>query len=113
MLYFDGHPQSRWSRNLSANPRATVHLESANAVVIVEGRVQDVTLPAPEGERLVEAWQAKYGRLEPDPSGSGIFRLVPMTARAWSHEDLHDGTAFRLNHEVAWWRPGLSSKVVK
>ena len=33
-LYFDGLPTTRWGRNLAANPQATVHLESADDVVI-------------------------------------------------------------------------------
>ncbi len=100
MLYFDGHPHTRWSRNLSVNPYATVHLESTNAVVILDGTVEDLTLPVEEGKRLVQVWNAKYGRFAPDPSGSGILRLVPEAARAWSHEDLHDGTGFRLSRSA-------------
>ena len=97
-LYFDGHPDTRWARNLAANPAASVHLESGDDVVIVEGVVEDVERVTDAGlvARIVEAWAAKYGRLVPDPSGQGIFRLRPRTARAWSNSSLEDGTRWRF-----------------
>ena len=93
-LYFDGHPGTRWARNLAANPAASVHLESGDDVVIVEGIVEDVerVTDAALATRIVEAWTAKYGRLVPDPAGQGIFCLRPRTARAWSSSSLEDGT---------------------
>jgi hypothetical protein len=93
-LYFDGHPRTRWARNLARDPRASVHLESAAHVVIVEGLVEDLERTDAElGERVASAWSEKYGRLVPDPIGNGIFRLVPKRARGWS-ENLEDGTVW-------------------
>jgi hypothetical protein len=98
-LYFDGLPSTRWARNLASNPAITVHLESAEDVVIVEGVVDDVALDAGLGDRIVEAWDTKYGRLLPDPSGSGMFRMRPRSARAWSDSSLTDGTRWRFPPE--------------
>jgi hypothetical protein len=95
-LYANGLPTARWARNLAANPRVTVHLESAEDVVIVEGDAADVTTDADLGERIVAEWLRKYGRLEPEPVNDGVFRVRPRTARAWSHSSLHDGTRWRL-----------------
>ena len=95
-LYFDGLPTTRWGRNLRENPRATVHLESAEDVVIVSGTVEDVTLDAGLGGRVTALWDEKYGRLTPDPVGDGIWRLRAERARAWSTETLADGTGWRL-----------------
>ena len=95
-LYLDGHPQTRWARNLTANPRAAAHLESGTDVVIVEGTVEDVRIDPALGARVVAAWDAKYGRLHPDPVNSGRFRLRPRTARAWSQESLEDGTRWQF-----------------
>lgn len=33
-LFFEGSPATRWGRNLTANPHATVHLESGSDVVM-------------------------------------------------------------------------------
>ncbi len=97
-LYFDGAPQTRWARNLTANPQATIHLESGDDVVIIEGIVEDIM--SVENEELaaaiIAAWDRKYGRLHLDPRANGIWRLRPRTARAWSHATLHDGTRWRF-----------------
>ena len=95
-FYFDGHPHTRWARNLSREPRASLHLESATSVVIVDGAAEDINETSPElGAAIASAWQAKYGRLVPDPATNGIFRLRPRRAHAWS-EDLRDGTVWQL-----------------
>lgn len=95
-LYLDGHPRTTWARNLRANPRASIHLESGSDVVILEGTVADTQTNAEVGARIVAAWQAKYGTLLPDPVGSGMFRFRPTSARAWSSESLADGTRWQF-----------------
>jgi general stress protein 26 len=83
-LYFNGFPAARWARNLAANPAITVHLESGDEVVVVEGAAEDVVTDADVGGRIVAAWEAKYGRLHPAPASDGVFRLRPRTVRAWT-----------------------------
>jgi hypothetical protein len=83
-LYFDGIPTARWARNLAANPALAAHLESGDAVVVIEGTAEDLVTEADLGASIVAAWQAKYGRLLPRPATSGILRLRPRAARAWS-----------------------------
>jgi nitroimidazol reductase NimA-like FMN-containing flavoprotein (pyridoxamine 5'-phosphate oxidase superfamily) len=96
-LYFDGHPRTRWGRNLAREPRASLHLESAARVVIVDGVGEDVEQTSQElGDAIASAWQAKYGRLVPDPATRGIFRLSPRRAYAWS-ENLQDATVWELD----------------
>jgi hypothetical protein len=98
-LYFDGHPHTRWARNLARQPRVSVHLESAARVVIVEGVGEDVERTDEElGRCIAASWEKKYGRLVPDPAAEGIFRLTPHRARGWS-EDLHDGTVWAMAPE--------------
>jgi nitroimidazol reductase NimA-like FMN-containing flavoprotein (pyridoxamine 5'-phosphate oxidase superfamily) len=82
-LYVSGFPQARWARNLAANPAVTVHPESGEAVVIVEGLAEDVVTDAEQGRSIVEAWDAKYGRLHPEPATDGICRISPRSVRAW------------------------------
>lgn len=91
-VYFDGPPITTWGRNLKTNPALSIHLDSGDDVVILEGTAEDITTDSVLGDRIVEAWNAKYGRFPPDPAGDGILRLRPLTARAWSSESLEDGT---------------------
>jgi Pyridoxamine 5'-phosphate oxidase len=90
-FYFDGLAGTRWARNLATDPRATLHLESAEDVVIVEGVVHDVATDPDTAARITAAWDAKYGRLTPEPT-KGVYRLTAQRARGWSHSSLHDGT---------------------
>ena len=95
-LYFDGHPHTRWARNIAANPNVCVHLESGNDVVILEGLADDVITDEALGQRIIAAWMAKYGKLPPDPAGSGMFRMRPHVGRGWSHESLKDGARWQF-----------------
>lgn len=80
-----------WSHHLENDARATVHLESAEDVVIVEGAVRDVILNPESAARIADAWGAKYGSLIPDAT-HGIYQLLPSRARGWSRSSLRDGT---------------------
>jgi general stress protein 26 len=95
-LYFDGHPHTRWARNLANNSAICIHLESGDDVVILEGLAEDTTTDEELGQRIIAAWMAKYGRLHPDPAGSGLFRIRPQVGRGWSHESLKDGARWRF-----------------
>jgi hypothetical protein len=39
-LYFDGSPETRRGKNIAANPKVVVHLESGDEVVILEGEAR-------------------------------------------------------------------------
>jgi hypothetical protein len=66
-LYFDGIPTAHWARNIAANPTVSMHLESGDDVVVLEGVAEDVEQveDAHLANRIVGAWDAKYGRLLP------------------------------------------------
>jgi pyridoxamine 5'-phosphate oxidase-like protein len=93
VLHLDGSPESRWSRNIAANPRVSVNLESADDVVILEGTAYFGATDRTLGRRITDAWHDKYARLVPDPVGDGIFTVHPRRARAW-HDGLADGTVW-------------------
>jgi Pyridoxamine 5'-phosphate oxidase len=95
-FYCDGHPRTRWARNIAANPAVCLHLENGSDVVILEGVAEDVTTDVALGERIIAAWMAKYGRLAPDPAGSGMVRVRPEVGRGWSHDSLKDGARWRF-----------------
>jgi general stress protein 26 len=96
-LYFDGSPQTRRGRNIRANPQVTVHLESGDQVVILEGAA-DILTGAPEralAERLSQGYTAKYAEsgYSPGPEswdGGGLFVFTPEKGLGWSKfpEDL-------------------------
>jgi hypothetical protein len=91
-FYFQGAPDSRWARNLRTNPNVSVHLESVQDVVIVDGVATHVVTDSLLAARLLEAWEGKYGQLEHPPQAdtAGIYRLQPRAVRAWG-EALNDG----------------------
>ena len=83
-FFFGAGPDTRKARNLAENPYVAVHLESGDDVVILEGLSEDLVTTADVAARIIAAWEAKYGRLLPEPATRGIFRVRPRTARAWT-----------------------------
>jgi uncharacterized pyridoxamine 5'-phosphate oxidase family protein len=78
-LYFD--TGSRVGRYVQANPQLTVHLESADEVVIVEGtakRVRDRASIA----RFLAAYNPKYLYEMTAPPGA-LFVVTPRVAYGW------------------------------
>lgn len=81
------------ARNLARDDRAVVHLESAEDVLIVHGRFEDLGRPQDAGS-VLRAFDAKYD--EPgdrqylpsaDPSFDVLYRLQPARALLWSLAD--------------------------
>ena len=85
-LYFGGSPQTKWHRNLAANPALSVHLESASDVVILRGQVRGLTAPARSlTAALSKASTEKYG-YAPDPETyetGGVYVFRPNVVLAW------------------------------
>ena len=59
VLYLYSERRTRKARNLAADPRLVVHLESADDVVIVRGTAEDLGRPAQVPE-VVAGLSAKY-----------------------------------------------------
>jgi hypothetical protein len=90
-LYFDGSPQTRRMRNLTENPAISVHLESGEQVVILEGQALDAGRPAATlAGRLAATFEAKYGvskDYHPSPSTwdrGGLWIMRPRVAFGWT-----------------------------
>jgi nitroimidazol reductase NimA-like FMN-containing flavoprotein (pyridoxamine 5'-phosphate oxidase superfamily) len=88
-LYFDGSPETRRGRNLAANPAITVHLESGDEVVILEGETQYGGRPDRAlAERLAAELARKYApTYQPSPNTwneGGLWTLRPTVAFGWS-----------------------------
>ena len=78
-----GGERTRWVRNLASNPAVTVHRESGDEVVIVEGRAEKIdeeTADAALIERLDDAYEEKYDIRH----GTPFFAVRPRTLLAWS-----------------------------
>ncbi len=86
-FYFEGSPETRRGRNLTANPAVAVHIERGDDVVIVEGVAEEVVGPDPTlAARIAGAFAAKYG-YRPDAASwnsGGLYAVRPRVAFAWS-----------------------------
>ncbi|MEX1071802.1 MAG: pyridoxamine 5'-phosphate oxidase family protein [Anaerolineales bacterium] len=83
-FYFSTGAESQKGRNFAANPAATVHLESGDEAVILEGEVEAV-----KDQDLLKAldksYEKKYGM---GMQGPGlIFHLKLQRAFAWREAD--------------------------
>jgi PPOX class probable F420-dependent enzyme len=75
--------RSRKAENLRRDPRAVVHLESGDEVVLLEGRADEIVLD----DELAAAYEAKYAlRPERDPD-QVWFRFRPAVGAAWRESD--------------------------
>jgi hypothetical protein len=93
-LCFGGSPETRWVRNLVANPAISVHLSSEAEAIILEGTAEYVTDPShPLAAPSMEASRKKYPQYY---SGDGppfrpFWALRPTTAYAWTLEGFPSG----------------------
>ncbi len=89
-FYCDGSPATRHARNLAQNPYVTVHLESGDEAVIVEGVARELARPAPElAVKVAEAYRTKYAAwgYAPEPTQwdeGGLFEVTPRKVLAWT-----------------------------
>ena len=96
-LYFGGHDDARWRRNLKANPRACVTLEDAEDVVILEGSVEHFVPEETLAVALGDDANAKYafGGNAAELYRPGVCRFRPRAGHAWTLL-YRDATHFRF-----------------
>jgi general stress protein 26 len=85
-FYFGTGQSSRKAQNLTANPALTVHLESGDEVVILEGIAEAVTDMA-QLKPVDDAYFAKYKMRALGMPGSVIYALRPRVVFAWRERD--------------------------
>ena len=100
VLYVGGSPDTRWARDLAANPRISVHLDGGTDVVILEGEAELLENGAgPELARtLADLSNAKYPQYGMTPemyTGPGPFAIRPSVAFGWT-DFPKDVTRFRF-----------------
>ena len=100
VLYVGGSPETRWIRDLLANPQVAIHLDDATDVAILQGVAELLEHGAgPElAVRLAAASTAKYPEygMTPDSySGPGPIAIRPRVAFGWTSFP-KDVTRFRF-----------------
>ena len=92
-LYLYSERSTVKARNLAADPRVVIHLESAEDVLIVRGVAEDLGTPAMVPS-VVAALAAKYTRPQDrqylpdhDPGFDVVYALRPQSAMAWRLDD--------------------------
>ena len=99
VLYVGGSPETRWVRDLEANPRASVHLDGGNDVVILEGPAEILDGVDPETARWLAAESTRkypeYGMTEASYTGPGPIAIRTVKAFAWKQFP-KDVTRFRF-----------------
>ena len=99
--YVEGGP-TRWQRNLRADARLAISVESGDDVVIVEGVARELVAPvSPLSEAILDGY-AKYRDTKGYEASAGnwteggLWELRPARAFAWStYPD--DATRFRFD----------------
>jgi hypothetical protein len=90
-FFCEGGPDTRWGRNIAANPLMNAHAEIGELCVMIDGAVTRVESLEPAlFERVADAFAAKYP-YRPE-SSAGMCVLRPRVAFAW---DQFPGSATR------------------
>ncbi len=84
-FWFGGSPEARWRRNLQHDPRATVHLEDAEAAVMLQGLVRETKADPELATRLADASNEKYGygQTADDWQSEAFLVFQPERGLAW------------------------------
>lgn len=92
-LYLYTERRTRKARNLAADPRLVVHLESGDDVLIVHGTAEDLGDPA-QCPDVVTALAAKYASPADqqylpgnDPAFDVLYAVRPYSALSWRLSD--------------------------
>jgi general stress protein 26 len=98
-LYVGGSPETRWVRDIAANPHVSVHLDGSSDVLILEGEARILDgLDRPTAERLAAVSRRKYpeyGMTADNYAGPGTIAFRPAVGFAWSSFP-KDVTRFRF-----------------
>lgn len=87
-LYFGTGRSTRKARNLAHNPSLSVHLESGDDVVILEGTAVEVDLAdKPTFKKLDSASRAKYKMPIMVMPESVFYSVRPRVVLAWTERD--------------------------
>ena len=89
-IYYDGSPETRHAQNIVENPNVSLHLESGEKAIILEGKSQPAGKPEAEfANRLAEAYRGKYAEngYIPEPNQwdeGGLYVFTPHQCITWT-----------------------------
>ena len=87
-LYFGTARSTRKARNLANNPALSLHLESGDDVIILEGKAIEVDLTDnPTLQKLDSACRAKYNMPLMVVPESVLYAVRPRVVLAWTEKD--------------------------
>jgi PPOX class probable F420-dependent enzyme len=78
-LIFGGGPDTRRAQNIAQNPQVSVHLESGDEVVIIEGTATEIH-DKTEMDKADDVYEVKYNMRH----GPHMWELKPRIALAWT-----------------------------
>jgi general stress protein 26 len=88
VLYFGTMKSSRKAKNLGKNPSVSIHLDSGDDVVIVEGEAQEISQSDKEVfSKLDAASRAKYKMPLVEEPGSVLYGVRPRVVLSWTEKD--------------------------
>ena len=103
-LYFGTGRSTRKARNLVHNPALSIHLESGDDVVILEGTAKEVAnSDKPTLAKLDSASREKYKMpLMTIPNETVLYAVRPRVVLAWTERGFpKDATRWQLNDAVS------------
>ena len=89
ILYFGSNKGAQKTKNLLQNPHISVHLESGDEVVIIEGRAEVIS-DQKAMEPIASAFKEKYPPFNPEPhfdDSMVLFAVLPQKVFAWTEKD--------------------------
>lgn len=102
VLYFGTNRDSVKARNLSADPRVAVHLESGDEAVMIESLVEE-TRDKETLARIAAAFSQKYPGYNPDPDFGpevAMYAVRPRRVMAWLENDfVRSATRWHFDQE--------------
>ncbi len=104
-FYFDGSPETRHAKNITANPNVIIHLENGADVVIGEGKASAINNPPLDlREKVSVAYIQKYAALgyspTPDMWENGVlYEICLSKVLAWTAL-MKDTTKFEFEESI-------------
>jgi pyridoxamine 5'-phosphate oxidase-like protein len=89
-IYYDGSPETRHARNIMENPYVSLHLESGDEVIILDGRSEPAGKPEADfAQDLSKIYKKKYAEsgYAPEPNqwdNGGLYVFTPRQCLAWT-----------------------------
>jgi len=90
LIYYDGSPETRHARNIVENPHVSLHLESGDQAIILEGSAHPAGKPSAKlAAQLSKAYKVKYAEhgYAPEPDQwdeGGLYVFTPRQCLAWT-----------------------------